>query len=285
MQAMLADRSLRDALEAMARRRVPAFAADDIVRSALAEALDSETAPEDPEALRRWLAGVVRHKVADHDRRTRRPQGLDEAKGPEEPEARSARNLSRRADKGTSGRKDAKTEPVPAPPVRQRVSRLSRHLRERWQREVALALALATLLGVGGWVWRERTRPQLAHDAPPSSPREMARKLREHALERCDQGAWQECLAGLDSARLVDPEGDAAARVKEARAAAARAVEPGPLAPGPSAVPTTAAPSRIAVPTAAAVPTTTTGATSAPPTEPTGSVSHEWARSGSTGGP
>jgi DNA-directed RNA polymerase specialized sigma24 family protein len=264
MQAMLADRSLRDALEAMARRRVPASAVDDIVRSALAEALDAETAPEEPEALRRWLAGVVRHKIADHDRRTRRPQELNEAEGPEKPQAPSARDLPRGVHKEASEGKDAKTEPVPAPPVRQRVSGLRRHLRERWQREVALALALATLLGVGGWVGRERRRPRLAHDAPPSSPREMARKLREHALERCDQGAWQECLAGLDSARLVDPEGDAATRVKEARAAAARAVGPGPLAPGPSAVPTS---------------------TFAPPTEPTGSVSNEGARSGSAGGP
>jgi len=56
----------------MVRRRVPESDAEDIVQSALTEALAARTAPDEPEAMRKWIWGIARNKIADFYRRTRR---------------------------------------------------------------------------------------------------------------------------------------------------------------------------------------------------------------------
>jgi RNA polymerase sigma factor (sigma-70 family) len=64
----------REALLAMARKRVPAHEVEDIVQSALTEAIGSPHRPAEPEAARKWIWGIARNKVADYHRRARREQ-------------------------------------------------------------------------------------------------------------------------------------------------------------------------------------------------------------------
>src|SRR5215470_9487342 len=68
----LTDPTFRRALVQMVRRRVPEDEAEDIVQSALAEALTAPNAPEETDGLRRFVWGIARHKVADFYRRARR---------------------------------------------------------------------------------------------------------------------------------------------------------------------------------------------------------------------
>src|SRR5215467_12922982 len=71
-RALLAGNATRRRLSAIVRRRVPSQDADDVVQSVLCDALAAEQVPVDPDELARWLAGVARHKVADHHRRAAR---------------------------------------------------------------------------------------------------------------------------------------------------------------------------------------------------------------------
>ena len=60
---------IRAALVAMVRKRVPESEVDDIVQATLTEAVVSPHAPSEAEALRRWLFGVAKNKVADFHRK------------------------------------------------------------------------------------------------------------------------------------------------------------------------------------------------------------------------
>jgi len=81
---------------------------------------------------------------------------------------------------------------------------------------------LLSLLGVGTLLYRAM-QPAVA---PPSiakeafSPLERARALRQQALEQCAAGAYPECIAALDRAKALDPNGENARAISEARAAA-----------------------------------------------------------------
>lgn len=170
MRSELGSRTVLTAVEAMVRRRVPPSDVDDVVQAALADAVASKDAPADPEAFRRWLAGVVRHKVADFHRKHRREVPVDVVPDAGEVPAHEERDLLRWAE-GELPSDDAKQtlewmmheadgekleaiaerERVPATRVRQRVSRLRAFFRERWHRELVLA-ALVAVLVVLGWV-------------------------------------------------------------------------------------------------------------------------------------
>jgi DNA-directed RNA polymerase specialized sigma24 family protein len=187
---------LRRLVESVVRRRVPEREVDDLVQTVLCDALASESIPEDDDALRRWLIGVARHKVADLHRKGARgqtvelPDELPDAH-PTEVQAVSTRDLARWADEQVEGNPTAKRTlewleregegetladlaaeaKLPPDQVRQRVSRLRRFLKERWARELAAVAAVLTV--AVALVWWSRSSEEVAEPthAPPSPQR------------------------------------------------------------------------------------------------------------------
>jgi len=180
-RALLGSTEVRLLLEGLVRRKVPASEVDDLVQTVLCEALASERFPEEDEALRKWVVGIARHKIADHHRRTvhRRTIELDDEHpdlDARDVQATSSRDLARWADEQVGDDATAKRTlewmaregegetlahiaaeaELPPDQVRQRVSRLRRWMRKRWARELAAAVAL---VGVALFVWW-RTRDQ-----------------------------------------------------------------------------------------------------------------------------
>jgi len=169
LAAKLSDPNLMGALSHFVRGRVPEAEVDDIVQQTIADALDADQHPEQDEEIVRWVHGICRHKVVDWFRRARRevPRDLESPEdGPvvaAESAPQSAMDLLRWAKKELpAGSENEKTlewmlregagekleaiaaeANLPAPRVRQRVSRLRRHYKARW---AAQAAALAALL-------------------------------------------------------------------------------------------------------------------------------------------
>ena len=251
---LLADPALRGALVRFVRSRAPAAEVEDIVQSTLTDALASPNAPTEPEELRRWIHGIARNKVVDFHRRAGREVMRDPtATAPaDEPVAESAPHSARellhwaenelpdgaeakstlewmlREGDGEKLEHIAEEANLPAPRVRQRVSRMRRHLRARWAAAVAAALLLA-LVGVVLYRMAEPKPDDIAREVIPEKPPvERAAELRREAFEHCDGQAWQRCLDVLDAAKRIDPAGDAAKRVQDARRAAARGLAPAP---------------------------------------------------------
>ncbi len=262
----LEDPRFREALARMVRRRVPESDAEDIVQTAIAEAIVAGKRDEDPDALRRWVWGVARHKVVDHFRRRRRladelPDVADETTRYDEldllrwarrelPAGENAeetlRWMLREAD-GETLETIAEESNVPAPRVRKRVSRLREHFRARWSGQVAALVALGVVVIVIAVVALRKRGDDIAKDLPlpapslaPSarepSPRELAEEKRREAFERCEEGSYRPCLELLDQARQVDPSGDKADAVQRARKAATDALNR--VGPAPSVAPT-----------------------------------------------
>ena len=263
---ILAEPDLRRSLERYVRSKVDAAEVDDIVQATLTDALASENAPEVPDELRRWVRGIARHKIADLYRGRRRnvPIGgkYDEFVG-EERAPHSARDLLRWAHQALSDERSdphtfewmlregsgeklediAREQGVPAPRVRQRVSRLRRFLRLRWEAQLAAVAALVLVVGVVAVVtFSERQAPPIAKEEVPRV--DPAEALRERALESCQARKWRQCLDLLDRAAELDRAGDGRAEIREARAAASQALaeqapEPRPL-PTPTVTPSPA---------------------------------------------
>lgn len=248
---------LRAALVAMVRKRVPESDVEDIVQATLTEAFVSPHAPRESDALRRWLFGVAKNKVADfHRRRGRESFDVPEVAGSPAPHQEA--DLLRWAEKNLPPGEDAQktldwmlregegeklesiaeSEHVPAPRVRQRVSRLRRHFKENWKREVAMLAALGVLVTVAIALWlREKERPEnIAHDPKfvPLDPK--AEELRKDGLDLCAKAQWKDCVEKLDDAKRLDPAGDTRPEVKKAREDATRAKE---ISPEPAPSPTT----------------------------------------------
>ncbi len=250
----------REALVAMARKRVPESDVEDVVQAALTEALVSKSRPEDPESLRKWIWGVARNKVADYHRRSRR-ETFDVPEVAVDAAAHSERDLLRWATRSLPKGKDAEetlewllregegekleaiaeSANVPAPRVRKRVSRLRAHLREHWAKEAAALAALGIILGLAIYFLRKKPVEPIAHDplpVPTVSPeeqqlRERAKEMRRVALVACDNAEWVTCLNGLNGARELDPEGDRAPEVGAARARAQEEIQK-QITPAPS---------------------------------------------------
>lgn len=287
-RSTLADPRLHRALGAMVRKRVPESDADDIVQAALAEALASKSAPDEAEALRRWVFAVAKNKIADHYRKRRREQPEASIDVGAEETPYSERDLLRWAEEQLPPGSDAPktlewmlregdgeklesialSEKLPAPRVRQRVSRMRRFLRERWVAAAALGVVVAIAL----YALYKLRNPREEFIAVPSVPSvgpvptaeerlEIAKRERKDALGKCDAAAWRACLEGLDRAAKLDPAGDTDPRVTQARDAAAKALAPPPPVPSSSATP---APTPRPTPTSV-VPTVTATPTSAPP--------------------
>jgi DNA-directed RNA polymerase specialized sigma24 family protein len=256
------DPDLRSALVAMVRKRVPESEVEDIVQQALAEAIESPHAPQDSESLRRWIFGVAKNKVVDYHRRAGRESfDLPDVEGTPAPhvEADLLRWAEKNLPEGAENKKTldwmlregdgeklesiAASEKLPPPRVRQRVSRLRRHFKENWQREVAMLAALGVIVSaIVVYVLHKPEPDVITHEVV--DPR--AEPMRRVALEKCAHGDFQPCVDGLDEARRLDPAGDARPEVQQARDAAANALklQPAPLPSAvPSALPTTTPPS------------------------------------------
>jgi len=241
----LSSPELRRLVEKMVRRKVPAVDVEDVVQTVLCDALTAVEPPSDDEQLRKWLAGITRHKVADFHRagsKARHVELPEQLAASEAPQ--SAREWANWADKQAAGDPDeqrtlgwmaregggeklahiAADEKLPPTQVRQRVSRLRRLMRQRWAAELA---AVAAVLVVALVMW------QLLRDGPVATPTpqpvpevvppqvapeiEQGRRLRADALQACGNEAWRACIEGLDAAAALDPAGDDATEVHQAR--------------------------------------------------------------------
>ena len=258
----LADPALREGLLRYARRRLPDEEVEDLVQNTLTEALVGANAPSDEADFRRWVHGIARHKIADSYRRRGRLPILShdsdqeaaepsvplgelsqwiESELPKTDGAQATLHWLLREGDGESLDEIARDVALPAPRVRQRVSRLRRHLHARW-----LALGAAgLLLSIGmGALFNQASRPNIA---PPSIAREpvpqleQARILRENALRQCAAGAYRECIAALDQAGLLDPNGESASTIREARAVAMSSLQPRVLPSLPRSAPSASA--------------------------------------------
>jgi DNA-directed RNA polymerase specialized sigma24 family protein len=240
----LADPALREALLKFARRRLPAAEVDDLVQNTLADALASPAPPSDAAEFRRWVQGIARHKVADLYRRRGRQPALSgdlpeavadpgpatgelaqwiEQELPRTAGARATLTWLLRESDGETLDEIAREAALPAPRVRQRVSRLRRHFQTRWLALGAAGLALLLGLGVTLHFLAQDTKDApIAHETVPALDR--ANALRKSALEKCGAADYRACLADLDAAKALDPNGETAAAVRDARAAAQAAL-------------------------------------------------------------
>lgn len=259
----LADPALRRSLEDFVRRRVPSSDVDDVVQTVLLDALAAQGRPRDPGELRRWILGIARHKVVDLHRRAHRepPAELPEIEA--SPAPIEARELVRWAEEQAGSAGEAKKtldwmaregegekleaiaaeEQVPAARVRQRVSRMRRWMKEKWMAELAAVAMLGALALAAWWLLRRPSPEARDQPEPPEAiaperpaPLDRARVLRADALQACEKSEWRPCLDGLDQARALDPEGDAAPAIGAARAKALDALQDKP-APSSTAAP------------------------------------------------
>ena len=173
----------------------------------------------------------------------------------------------------------AESEKMPAPRVRQRVSRLRRHLKDHWKKEVALLAAVGVLM-TGILLFLRPKDPQ------PIANEDVARaeELRKSAFTKCLASDWKPCVDGLDQAKRLDPAGDTRPEVKQARDNADKALR---LAPAPSAAPTSINAPPVPVPTtsspdlskpspkATPAPSSTAPPPKTRPTKPTSTVSSD----------
>lgn len=273
---LLGSAEIRRMLSDYVRRRVPEADVDDVVQTVLVEALASDTVPDEKAELRKWLTGVARHKIADHHRRAGRERPAELPEIETTPAPIEEQELARWAEKQAKGSKESEAtlrwmaregdgdklehiaaeEKLPAATVRQRVSRMRRWMRERWLAEVAAA---AAVLGLAIYlVYRfsaGRPTEDVAKKEPPStdptvtssavvtgrapSPVERAVELRREALGECDR-APEPCLQKLEEAKRLDPAGDSAPEIQDARRKANDRAQPQrDPEPQPSAIPST----------------------------------------------
>lgn len=161
--------STRTALTAYVRRRGLYGEADDVVQTVLCDALAVQAVPADPSDLPRFVTGIARRKVADeHRRRARRGHAeMPEIATMDRPEiadllrriqtdlvdAEQRRCLEWvvREHSGDALAEIALEHRLAPTTVRQRVSRLRRHLRARYAGALALALALALAGGAAAF--------------------------------------------------------------------------------------------------------------------------------------
>ena len=252
LRSLLSEPARIRALTQCIRAKIPPHDVADVVQSTLADALAASSPPSDESALNRWLTGIARHKVADYYRGHRRHEwidgDLDKHDAPADGPAESTRDLLRWVDgelasdcnaprtlewmmreaDGDCLESIAAENNLSAPAVRQRVSRLRRYLKERWALQVAAALALVVVVGVYA---SKQHRPTI--EPEPTARVEtaglVAQKLRQSALADCRSAKWEPCREQLDRAKVLDPAGDSASAIVEARADIQNATQPAPV--------------------------------------------------------
>jgi hypothetical protein len=110
------------------------------------------------------------------------------------------------------------------------------HGKRRASRFVALlaaaiaAVAVAMLEGpaIVAYFRAPTIEPDRGH---PPTPAEVARGLRDEAIEKCAAGEWKGCGDQLDEAKRIDPNGEVEARVVKARGEIEEAVGGGAKGP------------------------------------------------------
>ncbi len=205
--ARITDPTLASALSRFVRARVPESEVEDIVQATLSDALQAEQHPEQDEDIVRWVWGICRHKVVDWFRRMRRevPRDLEgDDAVPADSAPTSALDLMRWAQKELPAGKEneqtlewmlregegeklesiAAEANVPAPRVRQRVSRLRRYFKARWAAQTAAVAALmlvflAIFLALRGKKEEIAPRPEPSFEPssmptpPPTAPQSL----------------------------------------------------------------------------------------------------------------
>jgi len=188
----LADPGLTARLSHFVRTRVPEDDVKDIVQATIADALAAEDHPEGDEDIVRWVFGICRHKLVDWFRRMRRevPRDLEanEDAAPAESVPTSAMDLMRWARKELPPGKEneqtlewmlregegeklesiAADANVPAPRVRQRVSRLRRYYKKKWAAQAAAVAALLLVALAIVFALRRKDQDQVAPRPEPS---------------------------------------------------------------------------------------------------------------------
>jgi RNA polymerase sigma factor (sigma-70 family) len=190
--ARLADPALREALLRYARSRLPPGEVDDLVQNTLIDALAASNAPHDDDDFQRWVHGIARHKIADIYRHRGRLPLLDpdldakfsdpgpatgeltqwiEKELPKTDGAEATLHWLLREGDGESLDEIARDAELPAPRVRQRVSRLRRHLHSRWLALGAAGLALLVCAAALLHALREvePKAPVIARDTAPGA--------------------------------------------------------------------------------------------------------------------
>jgi RNA polymerase sigma factor (sigma-70 family) len=190
--ARLADPDLTARLSHFVRTRVPEDDVKDIVQATIADALAAAEHPESDEDIVRWLFGICRHKLVDWFRRMRRevPRDLEanEDAAPAESVPTSAMDLMRWARKelppgeeneqtlewmlregeGEKLETIAAEANLPAPRVRQRVSRLRRYYKKKWAAQAAAVAALLLVALAIVFALRRKDQQQVAPRPEPS---------------------------------------------------------------------------------------------------------------------
>jgi RNA polymerase sigma factor (sigma-70 family) len=191
--ARLADPDLTARLSHFVRTRVPEADVGDIVQATLADALAADEHPDGDEDIIRWVFGICRHKLVDWFRRMRRevPRDLEgnEEAAPAESVPTSAMDLMRWARKELPPGKEneqtlewmlregegekleniAAEANLPAPRVRQRVSRLRRYYKKKWAAQAAAVAALLLVaLAIVVFALRKKDQDQVAPRPEPS---------------------------------------------------------------------------------------------------------------------
>jgi DNA-directed RNA polymerase specialized sigma24 family protein len=262
--AELGDPGVRATLVSLVRRKVPEREVEDIVQDTIADALASSARPSEQRSLRNWLGGIARNKVVDfHRRASREDLGAVPEKVEPSPEPHESWDLKEWAEKrlpagpnaekalgwmleeadGEKLERIAERENLPPEAVRQRVTRLRRHLRDTWAAEIAVLLAAGVLAFAFflGWTAREKTIGA-SHDWTSRSVEDggqKARAARERsvAFDRQAAGDTRGCLDALDRAAALDPDGDRTPDIQTLRTEAERKLAPSTPAPAPSAAP------------------------------------------------
>ena len=238
---------------AVARRRVADDDAEDVVQATLAEALTSKEKPQDPDALRRWLWGVLRHKIADHYRKRRREVLDDSVDAATDSPDEATEDLLRwavqrlpqggdvqetfqwllREGEGEKLESIAEEAGIPAPRVRKRVSRLRQHLRTHWMKEVAVLAALGIVATLAYLFVRrplEREGVEIALPDPAVQEQERKRQrgieLRRDGLRDCSKGLDDACIQQLDEAKKLDPAGEDEVVLRARKAVEGRKLTP-----------------------------------------------------------
>ena len=197
--APLASAEIRQSLHAMLRRRLPAQEVDDVAQTILCDAMAAERIPAEPEELRRWLTGIARHKVVDFHRRAGRHRPTEDVDGVSQGPSYEDREVLQQLLAAPRSRREAATfewlvrehdgerlqdiateEGLPAPVVRQRVSRLRRAIRSRWSTALLLLL-----VGAGALARRSFSVTTISPE-----PASSATELRPPTLIEAVEGDW-----------------------------------------------------------------------------------------------
>jgi hypothetical protein len=157
------------------------------VQNTLTDALVSPNPPGDEREFQRWVHGIARHKVADLYRRRGRTPLLDpeldaklacsdpgpatgelsqwiERELPQTDGAQATLHWLLREGDGETLDEIARQEAMPAPRVRQRVSRLRRHLHSRWLALGAAGLGLLLCAGSSLYFWGSQKSPEISKE-------------------------------------------------------------------------------------------------------------------------